>query len=116
METNKTYYVGVRFDEKDKHPVICNGGKIFNSYESCRHDTVDNAEVMRIIPIPTDPDTLTAVKNITNALQEEMHKLDQQLMDFRNKEPSAFWGANILIRQVQKETFEKAITIAKTCF
>lgn len=26
------------------------------------------------------------------------------------------WGANILIRQVQKDTFEKAITIAKTCF
>lgn len=116
METNKQYYIGVRFDEKDGHPIICNGGKIFNSYDACRHDTVDNAKVMRLLPIPYYSNELTAVENITNALQEEVHQLDQQLMAFRNKEPSALWDANILIRQVQKETLEKAITIAKTCF
>ena len=112
---NKQYYIGVRFDENG-HPIICNGGKIFCSYDACRHDTVDNAKVMALLPIPNYSNELTAVENITNALQEEVRQLDQHLMAFRNKEPSALWDANILIRQVQKETFKKVITIAQTLF
>ena len=113
---NKQYYIGVRFDEGNMQPIICNGGKIFEKYEICRHDTVDNAEVMRVVPMTMPSNELTAVENITKALKEEVHQIDQQLMDFRNEEPSALWDAKILILQVQKETFEKAITIAQTLF
>lgn len=115
---NKQYYIGVRFDEKDGHPIICNGGNIFNSYDACRQDTVDNAIVMALLPIPNYSNELyysnelSAVENITKALQEAIETERKSMERFvKHKD---YDTANICQQRII--AYEKAIIIAKTCF
>lgn len=112
METNKQYYIGVRFDKKDEHPIICNGGKIFDSYDACRLDTVDDAKVMKLLPIPNDSNELAAVENITKALQEAI-ETERKCME-RFVKHKDYDTANICQQRII--AYEKAIIIAKTCF
>lgn len=112
METNKQYYIGVRFDEKDGHPIICNGGKIFNSYDACRQDTVDNAKVMALLPIPNYSNELSAVENITKALQEAI-ETERKCME-RCAKHKDYDTANICQQRII--AYEKAIHIVNTLF
>ena len=112
METNRGYFIGVRFDEENMHPIACNGGKIFENYEICRHDTVDNAEVMRVVPMTMPSNELTVVENITKALQETI-ETERECME-RFVKHKDYDTANICQQRII--AYEKAITIAKTLF